>query len=216
MSTTTWHALPANEAALIEFRAAPATARSLGRAIARALRKRIALHRGLHLVGFGAFKPRLRVTTVGGRELACLYGIARTRAAAVAQAFSDVLRESTRLHGSSERRAPAKHRRRRRSSTGRRNPSERELRQADGKFREWHGFGPQHVTRIRVPAIPRALVRLGEIPRVYYDSNKWDRKRRTYVHHTSKPRPVLYTNPQGNRFFILGGRMRATERGLIH
>lgn len=95
--------------------------------------------------------------------------------------------------------------------------SSSEMAQARETFRMWHDFEPEDVVRVRTASrtIPRVLVKLGEIPRHTYISDKWSGKRETYVHDNKKPYPVLCTGPDGRGLYIVGGRTRVTERGLV-
>jgi len=87
-------------------------------------------------------------------------------------------------------------------------------------FRMWHEFDPpSRVKPVRVPSrvIPRHVVRLGEITRIDYRSDKWNPGRVvTYTHTTRAPRPILVTGPGARGTYIVGGRMRVTPDGLVN
>jgi len=92
------------------------------------------------------------------------------------------------------------------------------LERAAQTHRRWAGFDPKHVTRVKHKGprtIPSTLVQLGELVEVVYESDKWDGERRLYAHETSKPRPKLCTGPDGEGFYIVGGRMKVTPRGIV-
>lgn len=84
-------------------------------------------------------------------------------------------------------------------------------------FKKWNAFPPDRVETINADrAIPKVLVKLGTIPEIVYDSDKWSGKKETYVHKTARGnQPVLCTDPAGKRLFIVGGGVRVTRRGLI-
>ena len=90
------------------------------------------------------------------------------------------------------------------------------LRQAHSLFREFHAFapGPVFVARCERTA-PRVLVRLGRLKGLIYSSDRGQCGRpRTFVHFMESP-PVLASNPEGNRLYILGGRYRVTRHGIV-
>lgn len=83
-------------------------------------------------------------------------------------------------------------------------------------FRKWHQFDPKAITQVKGSrAIPARLVKLGEIPEIVYRSDKWSGKPQTYLHKCGNPRPLLCTDPDGKRLFIVGGRLRVTARGIV-
>lgn len=83
-------------------------------------------------------------------------------------------------------------------------------------FKKWHAFESTRTVAMKGPrSIPAQLIKLGEMPEIVYRSNKWTGKQQTYLHKTGTPRPLLCCDPEGKRFFIVGGRMRATARGII-
>lgn len=88
--------------------------------------------------------------------------------------------------------------------------------QAKKMFKKWHQFESTRTVRMKGSrSIPARLVKLGELPEIVYRSDKWTGKQQLYLHKTGKPRPLLCTDPEGKRFFIVGGRMRATARGIV-
>jgi hypothetical protein len=87
---------------------------------------------------------------------------------------------------------------------------------AEKMFKRWHGFGPKGTIHVKGSrTIPAKVVRLGELPEIVYRSNKWTGKQETYIHKTGTPRPLLCCSPDGKQFYIVGGRMRATARGIV-
>lgn len=98
----------------------------------------------------------------------------------------------------------------------RRNPSVRgALATARRTFKRWHLFEPAELTRIAARSIPRVLVKLGELPTIFYRSNKWEGRQVDYRHATKRPFPWLCTGPDGRGLYIIGGRTRVTARGLV-
>jgi hypothetical protein len=105
----------------------------------------------------------------------------------------------------------------RRVRARRRNPST-EVAHARRTFRKWHGFDSSRAVRLTGPdrRIPRTLVKLGDVPEFIYRSNKWEGKPVTYSHKTSRPQPVLATDPAGKYLYLVGGRTKVTADGLVH
>lgn len=98
----------------------------------------------------------------------------------------------------------------------RRNPSAADLRRATKTFQMWHGFGPSDLERVRADRqLPRVLVKMGELAAVEYLSNKWTGRTERYRHVLKKPRPLLCTGPDAKGIFVVGGRAKVTERGLV-
>jgi len=62
--------------------------------------------------------------------------------------------------------------------------------------------------------IPRVLVSLGRLRGLIYSSDRGSPGHcRSYIHFMRRP-PLLASNPEGNRLFLLGGRYRVTRRGI--
>lgn len=95
-------------------------------------------------------------------------------------------------------------------------PHARDVRRGLRLFEDWSGRAAGGVEVRAVPRdTPAVLVRLGELAGVIYRSNKWDGRRRDYLHETSAPRPELCATPDGRRLVILGGAVRVRPEGLI-
>lgn len=93
-----------------------------------------------------------------------------------------------------------------------------ELERARDTFNMWHEFDSHKLERVAVPSrtIPRHLVKLGEVVRIDYKSNKWEGQPVTYTHSTKRPRPLLVTDPDARQLFLVGGKMRPTADGLVN
>lgn len=96
-------------------------------------------------------------------------------------------------------------------------PTSAQLEAGARTYRKWHGFPSEHVDTVQADrSVPKVLVKLGTIPELVYDSDKWSGRKETYVHKTARGnQPVLCTDPEGKRLFIVGGGVRVTRRGLI-
>lgn len=99
----------------------------------------------------------------------------------------------------------------------RRNPATgSQAERAAKTFRKWHGFNSKGVIAVKgTRSVPARLVKLGEMPEIVYRSDKWTGKSQTYLHKFGRPRPLLATDPDGKRLFIIGGGYRVTARGLV-
>lgn len=99
-----------------------------------------------------------------------------------------------------------------------RNPRDGELERGAQTFQMWHEFPHHKITKVKVPFTrwPRHLVKLGEVVRIDYVSNKWEGKNRTYTHATRRPRPILVTDPDAKTVNLVGGAMRPTADGLVN
>lgn len=96
------------------------------------------------------------------------------------------------------------------------NPARSVESRARSTFKKWHQFDPKGEISVKGSrSIPARLVKLGEIPELVYASDKWGGKKQTYLHKTGRPRPLLCTDPDGKRLFIIGGGVRVTKRGLV-
>ena len=91
-------------------------------------------------------------------------------------------------------------------------------RKAASTFKRWHGFDADEVVQLKGPGkrIPDTLVALGELVEIVYRSNKWDGEPKLYRHKTSKPHPMLATDPTGRALYLVGGRVKVTARGLVN
>lgn len=73
------------------------------------------------------------------------------------------------------------------------------------RFEEFHDRPSTAIRTIRGPrVVPDVVFELGELSAVQYVSDKWDGRRRRYVHHFDSPRPRLCGDANG-RLWILGG-----------
>jgi len=116
--------------------------------------------------------------------------------------------------------------RRTRKPRTRKNPGHSgELARARRIFHQWHSDAEprrERLTRVRVPARPRALARLGEVVSVTYESDKFagtpdnpKGRKQLFEHETKRPRPVIASDQNGH-VHLVGGRMRPTADGLIN
>ena len=83
-------------------------------------------------------------------------------------------------------------------------------------YRRWSGRDPGGVRIAKVPAgTPAVLVELGELSDIGYRSDKWGGRHKFYIHRTKRPRPVLYSTPDGRQVVILGGNLNVRSEGLV-
>lgn len=95
---------------------------------------------------------------------------------------------------------------------------DRHIQRAAKAAERFHWGRPVRKLRaVRVPDAPRALVKLGELVRVDYSTEKGDDDGpTTYYHHFDPPYAVLALDPEAGELHIVRGRSRyrVTERGI--
>jgi hypothetical protein len=101
-------------------------------------------------------------------------------------------------------------------SESRNNPSTRTWEAVIEMFRRFHDFDPGEVSAYNYDQAPRVVACLGELEAVVYKSDKWDGRRRSYIHKfKASDRPLLATDEAGERLYIIGGSYRIKEDGII-
>lgn len=82
-------------------------------------------------------------------------------------------------------------------------------------FHSFHRFPPDLVTaRPCDRNLPEVLVRLGRLKALIYSSDRGRPGRpRSFIHFMRTP-PLLASDPQGRRLFIIGGNYRVTPFGI--
>lgn len=174
------------------------------------------VHQGL------AGKPTFHLLDKSGRAIADLYGVNLERAKRVAQTIADATGMSVEIKEATGSSVYGAARGARSLSSARprlSNPrvNQAELEEAAHTFRKWHEFDPADVAVVKGSrTIPATLVALGTIPEFVYESDKWNKgKRTTYVHKTKAPKPVLATGPDGKGLYVIGGNVKVTADGLV-
>lgn len=82
------------------------------------------------------------------------------------------------------------------------------------RFEEFHDKPSTGVQHVKGPSkVPDVVFRLGELSAVQYVSDKWDGRRRKYVHYFEGPKPSLCGDAEG-RLWILGGRYDIGPAGI--
>jgi hypothetical protein len=99
--------------------------------------------------------------------------------------------------------------------TSPRGSANRRLAAAASLFRRYHRFKPSRiVSQPCERTVPKVLVRLGELKALVYSSDRGRPGRpRSFVHFMEDP-PLLASDPQGRRLFIVGGSYRVTPLGI--
>ena len=82
-------------------------------------------------------------------------------------------------------------------------------------FQQFHSFEPPRVVRSNCRrAVPRVLVRLGQLRGLIYSSDKEQCGRpQTFIHFMETP-PLLVCDPSGKQLYVLGGKYQVTSRGI--
>lgn len=96
------------------------------------------------------------------------------------------------------------------------NPSTRTWDAVIEMFERFHSFEPGEVSAYKYSQAPRLVACLGELEAVVYRSDKWDGKKRSYIHKfKAKDRPLLATDDKGENLYIIGGSYNIEEDGII-
>jgi hypothetical protein len=94
-----------------------------------------------------------------------------------------------------------------------------EYRRAQKLYADFTGIDPQVVGSIRAPKAGRYGVLIGTVDFIGYTTQRVERGRRQvqkYIHKfKAADRPLLVVSPDGGQLFMLGGRFRFTERGIV-
>jgi len=85
------------------------------------------------------------------------------------------------------------------------------------RYKTFHDLEPKdvQVKKIKTRMIPKELIALGDLREIVYLSDKWDNKKRAYVHKFKKPYPKLLTNQGGDQLYILGGKYKVKSEGIV-
>lgn len=90
-----------------------------------------------------------------------------------------------------------------------------DVRRAADLFERFSGHEVESVDRVTVPPMPAVAVAVGELDGVLYTTVR-DGKVERYIHKfRAADRPILACAPDGSALFILGGRYRFTELGIV-
>jgi hypothetical protein len=89
------------------------------------------------------------------------------------------------------------------------------LKQAARLYGDFSGHEAEIVGRVKAPKIPRVLVKIGQIDGILYRTVR-DGKKEKYIHKFAKgAKPTFCVSSDGKQIFLLGGRYRFTEQGII-
>jgi hypothetical protein len=90
-----------------------------------------------------------------------------------------------------------------------------EVRRAASLYERFSGHEAEAIGRIKVPALPKVGVSIGEIDGVLYTTVR-DGRTEKYIHKFAKnDRPLFVVSPDGRQLFMIGGRYRFTELGIV-
>ena len=91
------------------------------------------------------------------------------------------------------------------------------IRQGEEVFRTFHHFHPTKVEKIRVPdGYPKTLVLIGSAhDGVIYGSDKFDHKKRSYIHKFSRGAQWA-TDVEGRGLYLIDDKMQVRPEGIVH
>jgi hypothetical protein len=90
-----------------------------------------------------------------------------------------------------------------------------EIKRAARLFERFTGHEAEEVGRVKVPAIPKVGVIVGDLDGVLYTTVR-DGITERYIHEFAKrDKPMLVVSPDGKSIHVIGGRYTFTERGIV-
>ena len=91
----------------------------------------------------------------------------------------------------------------------------RDLARAASLYERFSGHEAESLGRVTVPPIPRVGVCIGEVDGILYTTAR-DGQVEKYIHKfAASDRPLLVVSPDGKQIFLLGGKYRFTELGIV-
>lgn len=86
---------------------------------------------------------------------------------------------------------------------------------AKNLYKRFSGHDATKGKRIRIPELPDAVVCVGSVAGIMYDTVRDGRKEK-YLHrfHASS-RPLFCVAPDGSSLYLIGGSYSFTERGIV-
>lgn len=97
---------------------------------------------------------------------------------------------------------------------GRRSKKDREAIDAAARvFKEFHGWDAENVTEEETPDMS-TLVELGDALGVLYRSDKFNGRRRRYIHEFGRAKPRLFGTADGKALVIFGGKLDIKPEGI--
>lgn len=90
-----------------------------------------------------------------------------------------------------------------------------DVRKAASLYQRFSGHKAEEIAEIDLPAVPPVGVAIGDIDGILYTTIR-DGVTEHYKHEFAKSdRPLFVVSPDGKQLFIVGGRYRFTERGIV-
>lgn len=91
----------------------------------------------------------------------------------------------------------------------------RDVQKAADLYERFSGHEAEAVGKIKVPPLPKVGVSIGEIDGVLYTTVR-DGVVEKYIHKfKASDKPLFVVSPDGKQLFLIGGRYRFTERGIV-
>jgi len=87
--------------------------------------------------------------------------------------------------------------------------------QAKDLYERFSGHQAEAIGKIRIPAIPRVGVAIGEVDGILYSTVR-DGQLEKYIHKFRRSdKPLFVVSPDGKQLFLIEGRYTFTERGIV-
>jgi hypothetical protein len=94
-----------------------------------------------------------------------------------------------------------------------------DYRRAKKLYQDFTGLAPEVVGSIRAPRVGRYGVLVGTVDFIGYTTRRSERGKpevQKYIHKfKAADRPLFVVSPDGTQLFLMGGRFRFTERGIV-
>lgn len=94
-----------------------------------------------------------------------------------------------------------------------RNASPSKITEAKKLYEDFSGHKGDIVGKAKMPDIPHVMIEIGALVGVAYETVR-DGKRERYFHEFDAM-PVLACSPDGKQLFVLGGKYKFTDRGIV-
>lgn len=90
-----------------------------------------------------------------------------------------------------------------------------EVQKAARLYERFSGHEAEEVGRVKIPALPRVAVAIGEVDFIGYTTVR-DGRVEKYIHRfNAKDKALFVISPDGRSIYLVGGRYRFTERGIV-
>jgi hypothetical protein len=91
----------------------------------------------------------------------------------------------------------------------------RQVKQAASLFERFTGHEAEIVGKLKLPDLPKYGVNVGDVDFIGYTTMR-DGREESYIHKFAQAdKPMLVISPDGRSIYLLDGRYKFTERGIV-